>query len=152
MKVPLFFIFTIFFSGAFAQGSNNADTTKTNKTVKESTKSSLFKKKSKTKTGKVFKDVEVMPQYPGGASSMINYLSRNIKLPKQGCFSGPVYATFVINEQGDVTDARIKRGISCDYDVEVLRVVRSMPQWTPGTQRGVPVKVQFTIPVRISFR
>jgi TonB family protein len=66
--------------------------------------------------------------------------------------SGTVYVYFIINKQGKVEDAKVIRGVrgAKGLDEEALRVIRNMPDWTPGSHGGKPVKVQFTYPV--SFR
>ncbi len=100
--------------------------------------------------GEVFMVVENMPQYPGGMSEMMKYLGKNIRYPQQAykdSIQGRVIVQFIVNKEGFITQPRILRSISPELDAEAIRVVSSMPQWTPGKQRGVPVNVKFTLPI-----
>ena len=101
----------------------------------------------------VFDVVEVMPQFPGGAPALMQYLSQNIRYPKEAMESdtqGRVIVTFVVCKDGSICDAKVVKSVSPALDAEGLRVISSMPNWTPGTQNGKPVNVKYTVP--ISFR
>jgi TonB family protein len=101
----------------------------------------------------VFDVVEVMPQFPGGAPALMQYLSQNIRYPKEAMESetqGRVIVTFVVCKDGSICDAKVVKSVSPALDAEGLRVISSMPNWTPGTQSGKPVNVKYTVP--ISFR
>jgi len=103
----------------------------------------------------IFTVVEDMPSFPGGDSAMLNFLASKIRYPdsaKINMISGAVYISFIINELGAVTEATVLRGIGGGCDEEALRVVNSMPSWTPGVQRGRRVKVQFTLPIRFMLK
>jgi periplasmic protein TonB len=102
----------------------------------------------------VFTIVEVSPEYPGGQAALTSFLSSNLLYPDSARIAGvqgTVYVTFVVEPDGQVTNARILRGIHPDCDAEVLRVVGMMPAWKPGMQRGKPVRVQFNLPVRFKL-
>lgn len=104
-------------------------------------------------TDEVFKVVEVDPEFPGGEEALYKYLAENIKYPvmaKNNKVEGRVYITFVIEKDGTVSDAKVLRSVNEELDTEALRVINAMPKWKPGTQRGVPVRVQYNIP--ISFK
>jgi TonB family protein len=102
----------------------------------------------------VFMVVEVMPQHPGGTKGLQKYLSENIKYPpeaqKKG-IQGKVFVGFVIDENGNVTDAKVVRSVDPLIDAEALRVVNGMQKWTPGKQRGKAVKVAFTLPINFAL-
>ena len=101
----------------------------------------------------VFDVVEVMPQFPGGAPKLFEYLSQNIRYPKEAMESetqGRVIVSFVVCKDGSICDAKVVKSVSPALDAEGLRVISSMPNWTPGTQKGQPVNVKYTVP--ISFR
>ena len=94
--------------------------------------------------------VEEMPEFPGGEDAMFKYLAGNIVYPQMAVdsnWTGTVYARFVIDPEGNVTDPRIVRGVHPLLDEETLRVIRKMPAWKPGKQRGKTVPVEYTIPV-----
>ncbi|MGM0587770.1 MAG: energy transducer TonB [Bacteroidota bacterium] len=92
-----------------------------------------------------FLAVEKMPQLQGGLSE----LHKNIQYPdiaRKAGIEGKVIIQFVVDEQGKVTQAKVLRGIGAQCDQEALRVLKQA-QFTPGIQRGVPVKVKMTLPV-----
>ena len=94
--------------------------------------------------------VEVMPQFPGGPAAMLQYMAMNIRYPKEASdknVEGRVIAGFVVEKDGSISDARVVKSVDPLLDAEALRVVNSMPNWTPGMQDGKPVRVKYTIPV-----
>jgi len=98
----------------------------------------------------VFTVVEKMPTYPGGQDAMSKFLVENIKYPETAMknnIQGKVFVTFVVRNDGTIANAKIIRGIGSGCDEEALRVVMLMPKWNPGTQKGKPVDVQFTLPI-----
>ncbi len=102
----------------------------------------------------VFMFVEEMPQFPGGQTEMMKYLSDNLRYPedaaKQGIV-GRVVIKFIVNKDGTVSDAQILRALYRSCDIEAARVVSSMPKWIPGKQNGKAVDVYFTIPIRFAL-
>lgn len=102
---------------------------------------------------KVFDVVEQMPQFPGGTGKLFEYLAKNVRYPKEAediCAQGRVIATFVVEKDGSVSNAKVVRSIDPVLDAEALRVINGMPNWNPGMQNGEPVRVKYTVP--ISFR
>lgn len=103
----------------------------------------------------IFTIVEEMPSFPGGEAKLFEYLGKNIKYPqiaKEAGISGIVYVTFVVDSNGNITDVQVLRGIGGGCDEEAMRVVKNMPKWTPGKQRGKPVKVRYNLPIRFSLK
>ena len=99
----------------------------------------------------VFLVVEVAPEYTGGEDALIKYLSENILYPqvaRESNIQGTVYVSFIIEKNGEVSNTKVMRGIGGGCDEEAVRVVKGMPNWIPGTQRGKPVRVQFNLPIR----
>ncbi|MFC2111539.1 energy transducer TonB [Bacteroidota bacterium] len=98
--------------------------------------------------------VEVAPKFPGGETARINFLKQNIEYPElareQG-IQGTVYVTFVIRNDGSLSDIGILRGIGGGCDEEVIRVIKLMPKWEPGYQRGKAVNVQFNMPMKFTL-
>ena len=95
-----------------------------------------------------------MPQYPGGPNEMMRYIQENIKYPqsaKDNKIEGRVFVSFVVEKDGSITNAAVMRGIDKECDAEALRVVASMPKWTPGQHKGEVVRTQFTIPIYYKF-
>lgn len=102
----------------------------------------------------IFTVVETIPKYPGGQDAMIKYLVENIKYPEEARtkgITGTVFTTFVIETDGAVSNVKILRGIGSGCDEEAIRVVKGMPRWTPGKQRGENVRVQFNLPIKFSL-
>lgn len=100
--------------------------------------------------GKVFKVVEQMPEFPGGAQELYQYLARNIKYPKSAMerkAQGRVITQLVVRKDGSITDVKVVKGVDADLDAEAVRVISGMPKWQPGMQKGVAVDVKYTIPV-----
>lgn len=102
----------------------------------------------------IFTVVEESPSYPGGDEARINFLRENMKYPqmaRESGISGTVFVTFVVERDGSVTDVKVLRGIGGGCDEEAIRVIKAMPKWNPGKQRGKPVRVQFNLPIRFTL-
>ena len=103
----------------------------------------------------VYDVTETMPQFPGGQGVLMKYLAANIKYPASAVKAkkqGRVIVTFIIQKDGSVAKARIARSVDPELDAEALRIVKAMPNWTPGTQDGKPVNVKYIIPVNFSLQ
>ena len=97
-----------------------------------------------------FDVVEEMPQFPGGPSSLFEYLARNVKYPvtaEENGVQGRVIVTFVVERDGSLNDVKVVKSVDPSLDKEAQRVVRSMPHWIPGKKNGSPVRVKYTVPV-----
>jgi TonB family protein len=97
---------------------------------------------------------EHMPEFPGGNNELYEYVAKSIHYPataKTKKIQGRVYVQFIIERDGSVSRAKIVRGIGGGCDQESLRVIRAMPKWTPGKMHGIPVQVQYTLPVKFSM-
>jgi protein TonB len=98
----------------------------------------------------IFTVVETMPEFPGGQGALLQYLAKSIKYPviaQENGIQGRVSCSFVVNKDGSIVDAEVIRGVDPSLDKEALRVINSMPKWSPGKQRGKPVRVKYTVPV-----
>lgn len=108
----------------------------------------------------VYEVVEKMPEYPGGVEAIMKYIQtctgnywkrvypegRPISPCEQG-ISGRVIVSFIINENGQVTDPVVLRNVDKDLDKEAIRIIKAMPRWIPGEHKGKKVKVKFTLPI-----
>lgn len=116
------------------------------------------KKQDKTEEYEApYVSVEQMPMFPGGEKALFKYLGDNIVYPKSAKklgISGTVYVYFIIDRNGNVRDAEVKRGVKDGEDLneEALRVVKGMPQWEPGYQNNKPASVQFTLPITFKLK
>lgn len=102
------------------------------------------------KNDMVFDVVEVMPQYPGGPIAMLKYLMENIKYPEQAMkegIQGRVTVRFIVEKDGSISDVRPVLSVHPLLNKEAVRVVKSMPKWSPGKHNGKPVRVRFNVPV-----
>ena len=98
----------------------------------------------------VYQIVEQMPQYTGGEEAMMKYVAENIKYPqaaKDKNISGRVFVSFVIEKDGSVSNVKVVRGIGGGCDEEAARVIKEMPKWKPGMQKGKPVRVNYMMPI-----
>ena len=101
-------------------------------------------------TEEIFVVVEEQPEFPGGNTAMMKFLSDNIKYPviaQENGIQGRVITNFVVEKDGSITDVQVVRGVDPSLDKEAIRVIQSMPKWKPGKQRGSAVRVRFTLPV-----
>lgn len=103
----------------------------------------------------VFMVVEKMPEYPGGVQAMMQFLSDNIKYPKDAqekAIEGRVICQFIVEKDGSIVEVTIASSSgNASLDKEAIRVVQSMPKWKPGLQKGEPVRVKFTVPINFHF-
>ncbi len=102
-------------------------------------------------SGEVFVFVEDQPEFLGGDDARIKYLQKSIRYPelaKESGIQGTVYITFVVEKDGSVTNVKVLRGIGGGCDKESVRVIKNMPKWKPGMQRGEAVRCQYNMPIR----
>jgi protein TonB len=101
----------------------------------------------------VFQVVEKMPTFPGGDAELFKFLGNNVKYPviaQENGIQGRVICQFVVNRDGSIVDVEVVRSVDPSLDREAIRVIKSMPKWSPGQQRGKAVRVKYTLP--INFR
>lgn len=106
------------------------------------------------KTEMVYDMPEQMPQYPGGADAMDQFIKANIKYPAEAKAKrqqGKVYVQFIVEKDGSISDVKIRRGSYPALDQEALRVISMMPNWKPGSMRGKKVRVRYTLPITFSL-
>ena len=139
---------------AVANPMAKAEEAKAAELAKAEAKASDVTAPADTTKNVVYDVTETMPQFPGGQGVMMKYLAANIKYPASAVKAkkqGRVIIAFVIQKDGSVTNARIVKSVDPELDAEALRIVKAMPNWTPGTQDGKPVNVRYTIPVVFSL-
>lgn len=98
--------------------------------------------------------VEVMPEFPGGMPALSQYVTGELRYPKearQRNIEGLVLVGFVVERDGSISQSNVLRGIGGGCDEEALRVVARMPAWKPGQQGGTPVRVRYTLPLRFKL-
>jgi len=98
--------------------------------------------------------VVVAPRYPGGSKQMYDVFLKNMRYPAsalRGGVQGGVYTSFVIDTEGNIIDIKTLKGLSKDIDEEAIRVIKLLSPWSPGTLRGKPRKVKFTVPMKFKL-
>lgn len=155
--------------------SNQEDNTAKEKTVKPNTMSELTVVGSGAQEAQVIKEVpptppptanldldetvfqvvENMPSFPGGNDELFKFLSKNILYPaaaQQAGIQGRVICQFIVTKNGSIDKVNVIRSVDKNLDAEAIRVVKAMPNWTPGTQRGKKVNVQYTLPINFALQ
>ena len=103
----------------------------------------------------VFLIVEEPPTFPGGDAALYKWLGENLKYPEEAKelgIQGRVFVSFVVEPDGSTSNVVVKRGIGGGCDEEAIRIVKAMPKWGPGKQRGQPVRVQFNLPIKFTLQ
>ena len=140
---------------AVANPKAKAEEAKAAELAKAEAKASDATAPADTTKNVVYDVTETLPQFPGGQGVLMKYLAANIKYPASAVKAkkqGRVIVTFIIQKDGSVAKARIAKSVDPELDAEALRIVKAMPNWTPGTQDGKPVNVKYIIPVNFSLQ
>ena len=97
-----------------------------------------------------FDVVEQMPEYPGGPKALMEFLNNNVQYPaeaEKAGIQGRVIATFIVEKDGSISNAKVVKSVDPLLDAEALRVIDAMPNWKPGMQNGKVVRVKYTVPL-----
>lgn len=103
-------------------------------------------------TTEIFEVVENMPKFPDG--NVQAWIVKNIKYPTEAVeknIQGKVFLQFIIEKDGSVSDVKVLRGVDALLDKEAIRVVRTMPKWIPGKQKGEIVRVRYALPINFAL-
>ena len=104
----------------------------------------------------VFTVVETMPEFPGGVQALARYIAENIKYPtiaQENGIQGRAMCQFIVERDGSISGVEIVRSAGDkSLDKEALRLIKSMPKWNPGRQKGYPVRVKYTVPVNFTLQ
>ncbi|WP_170299313.1 energy transducer TonB [Larkinella terrae] len=98
----------------------------------------------------VFTVTEIPPQFPGGMNQLGDYLRKNLRYPetaRKAGREGRVFVSFIVTEQGKIEDAQVTKSLDPELDAEALRLIESMPTWTPAKQANRPVACKYNLPV-----
>jgi len=99
--------------------------------------------------------VEEPPAFPEGDEALKDFINKEMKYPSvayENGIQGRVYCRFIIEKDGTISDIVVVRSVDPWLDKEAVRVIKAMPQWTPGKIKGEPVRMQFTLPIRFILR
>lgn len=100
-----------------------------------------------------FVSVQKQPAYPGGISKFYDYLAKEMKYPdaaKKNKTQGKVFASFIVEKDGTLTDVQVIRSLSKETDAEAVRVLKNSPKWNPAQDQGKPVRVKYNIAVNFT--
>jgi TonB family protein len=103
--------------------------------------------------GEVYGSAEINPKFPGGDKAMQEFIRENLHYPdiaRALNSTGVIHVYFVVQYNGVIRDIKVVRGLQPDLDSEVVRVIKSMPAWSPGIRGGIPVNVRCIIPITVS--
>lgn len=106
-------------------------------------------------TQKIFDVVEQQPQFPGGQTALLQWLSSNIHYPpvaEENGIQGRVVVSFVVEPDGSISNVQVVRGVDPSLDKEAVRVTKAMPKWVPGKQNGQAVRVKYNLPVTFKLQ
>lgn len=129
---------------------------KVQRTVSDNAKqwrTAVIKPTADPDSSKIFGAAEEMPSFPGGEKALMQYIKDNTYYPEElceGAAQGRVMVGFVINEDGSISDVKVLRSLTPEFDEVAVKIVKGMPKWNPGKQNGKAVKTKYTVPV--SFR
>lgn len=105
--------------------------------------------------GQIFTVVEEQPSFPGGVPALFKYLAAEVKYPviaQENGIQGRVVTSFVVDKEGNIKQVKVERGVDPALDAEALRVVKAMPKWIPGKQKGEAVAVRYILPVQFRLQ
>ncbi|OAQ39114.1 hypothetical protein A5893_10615 [Pedobacter psychrophilus] len=97
-----------------------------------------------------YDELEKLPEFNGGLPAFGSFLGRNLRYPpkaRDNNTQGRVILSFVVDKEGKLVDIKILKGVAEDIDNEALRVMNLSPKWIPGTQRGKPIRISYTVPI-----
>lgn len=104
----------------------------------------------KQQADKIYTKVDKMPEYKGGDKELTKFIINNITYPessKSKSIQGKVFISFIVNTDGTLSDYNVEKSVNKELDDEALRVIKLMPVWIPGNEKGKPVKVKMQLPI-----
>ena len=154
MMLKALFIIPVATLAVSVFASNTGVSTVTGEAVRTANALPTANMQTQQSATKAYEVVEVMPKFKGGESAMMEFLMMNMKYPQTAVKAkqqGRAIVGFVVRKDGTVSDVHITKSAGYDVlDEEAMRVVKSMPAWEPGKQKGKPVNVKYFVP--ITFR
>lgn len=136
------------------KNDHSADIVNKDKNQGENEKVAFKQVSKKMDKDSVFSVVEKMPYYPDGTEKLIRFIVSNIKYPadaKAKGIEGTVFVKFIVKKDGTISNVSLIRGIGSSCDEEAIRVVKLMPKWIPGEQKGKKVDVEFNLPIKFKL-
>ena len=100
----------------------------------------------------IFTTVQVLPEFPGGMMEFRAYVSKNYKVSPTFKGKGNVILSFVVEIDGSITNIKVLQDLGYGTGEEAIRLLRNSPKWNPGTQDGIPVRVSYNLPIKLSVK
>ena len=154
MMLKALFIIPVATLAVSVFASNTGVSTVTGEAVRTANALPTTNMQTQQSATKAYEVVEVMPKFKGGESAMMEFLMMNMKYPQAAVKAkqqGRAIVGFVVRKDGTVSDVQITKSAGhAVLDKEAMRVVKAMPAWEPGKQKGKPVDVKYNVP--ITFR
>ena len=110
----------------------------------------VFAQDANEDTSKVYEVVDEMPSFTGGQNALMQFLANNVKYPTvafENGVQGRVLVGFIVERDGSLSNVKVERSVDPSLDKEAVRVVKAMPKWQPGKQKGSAIRVKFTVPI-----
>jgi len=111
-------------------------------------------KKVNADSAKKWIPVDVEPMPPGGVMGLYQYLEKNLKYPKvakANNVQGKVRVEFVVEKDGSLSNIKVTESLTPETDAEAIRLIQNCAKWTPGSARGMPVRVRYSVPVKFEL-
>lgn len=130
--------------------------TKQTKTENNATEETSTVEITTSNTEEVYSTADEMPEFPGGMGELMTYLGSNIQYPskaKENHWEGSAVCQFVIEKDGSISNAEIIQSSGFQLlDIEAMRVILNMPNWTSGKQNGDSVRIKFALPITFKLQ
>ena len=110
----------------------------------------VFAQNANEDTNKAYEVVDEMPSFTGGQNALMQFLANNVKYPTvafENGVQGRVLVGFIVDRDGSLSNVKVERSVDPSLDKEAVRVVKAMPKWQPGKQKGSAIRVKFTVPI-----
>ena len=123
--------------------------------AQKTSKTATVKCENKVENDSIFEVCEELPLFPGGNMALMMYLNENVKYPAMASAhreQGRVIVGFVVEKNGSLSNIRVVRSVSPLLDAEALRVIKAMPNWTPGRHEGKSVRVKYNVPIQFKLQ
>lgn len=149
MKKLLLLILICFAQSAFSQNIKKGEIIKIDEPTKETFPQGAVPNEDNNVYNTV--GIQVKPEFPGGFDAFNKFIEKNFKIPiEKPDLKGKIYATFIIEKDGSLSNIKILRDIGYETAAEAIRVLKSSPKWTPGKQNDKLLRVLFSVPLVIN--
>ena len=102
------------------------------------------------KDDKVYTNVQSIPEFPGGMAAFYSFIGKNYKIPPTFNGTGTVILNYIVEKDGNLTDIKVVRDAGSGTGEEAVRILKLSPKWKPGQQDGVPVRVAYSLPIKLN--